>query len=264
MKRADEYSGNPDALSVALEEHLAKVQWDRVHHCFGPASDLPDLLRNRASPNETTARTAAEVLWNTVWHQGTVYEASAPAAGALAIMAADPETVDPLDLYSLIAFMAAGRSYVEVHGRGGAEQLAKELEWVRSTRRAVTAAAQGLFESQQEVKGAASLGLALLAAAVPEAGMGFGPTLRRFLREAELPEERQVYATALAALGDSERECVREVKAILEDPRVEEWLSDDSQAQLRRVIRGESMDEREVVPLMSDLTARVVDRAPGQ
>lgn len=81
--------------SPAMLEWLdvESVAWGRYHHAYGPATDVPDLLRALAVPSQAPKwirRRAAKAkkpvlqhvvwaLWGNLFHQGTVYAASAKA-----------------------------------------------------------------------------------------------------------------------------------------------------------------------------------------
>ncbi|MET7692218.1 hypothetical protein ABZT06_30265 [Streptomyces sp. NPDC005483] len=63
---------------------LDQLDWSLLHHAYGSAEDVPALLRDLASPVETTAAEAEEELWSSIVHQGTVYTATAAAVPFLA------------------------------------------------------------------------------------------------------------------------------------------------------------------------------------
>jgi hypothetical protein len=61
-------------------EELGGVAWEALQHAYGPAIDVPDMLRAVASAGD--AEVAAEVehrLWCAVLHQGQVYDSTAVA-----------------------------------------------------------------------------------------------------------------------------------------------------------------------------------------
>jgi hypothetical protein len=76
---------------MPLLEHLADVNWSALHHAYGPADDVPDLLRAlvdpaRASPGivAAAARSKQPVrsqvewsLWGNVFHQGSRWQVTA-------------------------------------------------------------------------------------------------------------------------------------------------------------------------------------------
>jgi hypothetical protein len=58
-------------------EDLDSVDWKNLGHAYGEASDVPDLIRALASPAKKSREDAWHHLYSNVWHQGTVYEATA-------------------------------------------------------------------------------------------------------------------------------------------------------------------------------------------
>ncbi|GGV49714.1 hypothetical protein GCM10010495_79390 [Kitasatospora herbaricolor] len=70
-----------DALA-GLDAH----PWARVSHAYGPAEDLPDLLRALAEGGESAEEAISE-LYSCILHQGTVYPASVDAVPYLARIA---------------------------------------------------------------------------------------------------------------------------------------------------------------------------------
>ncbi|MFC1406460.1 MULTISPECIES: hypothetical protein [Streptacidiphilus] len=63
---------------------LDEVQWQALNHAYGPAEDLPALVRALYQGDEEIIDEAIYELHGNIWHQGTVYEASAPAVPFLA------------------------------------------------------------------------------------------------------------------------------------------------------------------------------------
>ena len=106
-----------DAIADAKRDHLLKppvdeeivedimssvadVDWDSVNHAYGPAGEVPELLRLWLSDDsrhwercetkdlydaygETISERAGSMLFNATFHQGTLYDASAPMATVL-------------------------------------------------------------------------------------------------------------------------------------------------------------------------------------
>ena len=54
-----------------------EIDWSTVQACYGPATSVPALLRQVASPLSSERSDAISALWGCLCHQGTVYEASA-------------------------------------------------------------------------------------------------------------------------------------------------------------------------------------------
>ncbi|MET9030406.1 hypothetical protein ABZW96_32975 [Nocardia sp. NPDC004168] len=89
-----------DALWVGLES----VPWAELSHAYGSAQDVPELLRRLQSGAEDEAAAALQELFGNIWHQGTVYSATAHAVPFLARLAgAGIQTRGVLDLLAEIA-----------------------------------------------------------------------------------------------------------------------------------------------------------------
>ena len=75
----DHISNTKRCLMSLLQEQLYQVAWEHLSHAYGPASDTPlhllALLSNQVEEREY----ALEMLWSSICHQGSVYEASVAA-----------------------------------------------------------------------------------------------------------------------------------------------------------------------------------------
>ncbi|MFJ9350966.1 hypothetical protein [Streptomyces sp. NPDC101237] len=60
------------------------VPWRALTHAYGPAEDVPELIRALYESDEETVDEALYELYGNIHHQGTVYSASAPAVPFLA------------------------------------------------------------------------------------------------------------------------------------------------------------------------------------
>ena len=69
---------------------LDEIRWDELTHAYGNASDVPGLLRQLAASDPATVSPALGALFGNIWHQGTVYQATAPAVPFLLELVADP------------------------------------------------------------------------------------------------------------------------------------------------------------------------------
>src|SRR6266545_1838110 len=70
---------------------LDDVDWDRFHHAYGPASDVPVLLARLNDPDPAAASEALGVLANNLRHQGGTSCAGPLAVPFLIRLAADPD-----------------------------------------------------------------------------------------------------------------------------------------------------------------------------
>ena len=153
-------------------DHLDDIPWERLTHGYGSAADVPDLLRSlRTAPPDMAGEDAPlRQLFSNIWHQGTVYEATAHAVPFLIELAACPRVPDRLGILELLAAIATGRSFRDVHGNSlnepdFAERKAMELDWVEQAHAAVgrgVAAFLAMTEEQTDIRLAAAHLLAML------------------------------------------------------------------------------------------------------
>lgn len=151
---------------------LDQIPWNRLRHAHGAADDVPDLLRRlrTASPEMTGEQSPLWHLSGNIWHQGTVYEATPYAVPFLIELAAHPLVPDRLGILQLLAAIATGRSYRDVHGNllnepDFAERQALELRWVEEAHVAVArgiASFLAMTREETDVRLAAAHVVALL------------------------------------------------------------------------------------------------------
>ena len=153
-------------------DRLDEIPWNRLTHAYGPADDVPDLLRSlRTAPAETTGQQSP--LWHlcgNIWHQGSVYEATAYAVPFLIELAASPQVPDRVGILALLAEIATGHSWRDAHGNllkeaDFAERRAVELTWAERAHAAVASGAAAFLamtEEETEVRLAAAHVLAFL------------------------------------------------------------------------------------------------------
>ena len=100
-------------------EEIDNVDWSSLHHAYGTAEDVPGLIRALISPSKSERDGALYELFGNIWHQGTVYEATAFAVPFLIDLLNSPSTPDRSAVAMLIASIAGGHGYLEVHARPG-------------------------------------------------------------------------------------------------------------------------------------------------
>jgi hypothetical protein len=126
-------------------EGLEAVDWAGLTHAYGPAADVPGLLRQLTSADAEARGAALFDLYGNIYHQGTVYEATAHAVPFLVELLRAPEIPDKEAILGLLQAIGQGSSYLQVHapllGRdlGDEEQarIGDELVWVARARQAV-------------------------------------------------------------------------------------------------------------------------------
>src|SRR5688572_30578809 len=99
----------------AVLEGLEAVDWTRLSHAYGPAADVPGLLRQLASTDAEARGAALYELYGNIYHQGTVYEATAHAVPFLVELLRAPELPDKEALLGLLQAIGQGSSYLQVH-----------------------------------------------------------------------------------------------------------------------------------------------------
>lgn len=76
---ADLYRSPDSVPPVSALADLDSVDWTSVCDAYGPATDVPAFIRAMASIESTHRDYAMQALFQTIWHQGTIYSASAKA-----------------------------------------------------------------------------------------------------------------------------------------------------------------------------------------
>jgi hypothetical protein len=168
---------SPDPL-VGLRD----IDWASLTHAYGSAADVPGQLEAVATGSAPQREKALWELWGNIHHQGTVYEASAYAVPFLARLAMDDAVpaAARTELIALIAAVAAGSSYLEVHEpliRGGlttdeSQSKEQELKWAAKAHDAARAVAPRLLALLPNATSTARWCLVNLAAQVPESAHG--------------------------------------------------------------------------------------------
>ncbi len=77
---------------------LDEIGWAGLSHAYGPAGDVPGLLRALAAGSPADREHALHALYGTIFHQGSRHEATAPAVPFLAGLAAGGCTVSCVGL----------------------------------------------------------------------------------------------------------------------------------------------------------------------
>ncbi|WP_282693327.1 PBS lyase [Streptomyces sp. CC208A] len=73
---------------------IEEVDWASLGHAYGPADDVPALLRGLASPDPAERETALDGMYGAVHHQGDVYDSTLACIPFLLELVADPAVQD--------------------------------------------------------------------------------------------------------------------------------------------------------------------------
>jgi hypothetical protein len=103
-----------DTLLAGLEA----VDWASLEHAYGSAADVPELLRALATSDEVRRKRAVHELLGNIWHQGTVYPATAAAVPFLYALLNAPSVGGKSQIACLLGAIASGCGYLEVHAAG--------------------------------------------------------------------------------------------------------------------------------------------------
>jgi hypothetical protein len=90
--------------SIPTEE----VDWSSVSHAYGPAIEIPGLLRSLRSDSQQARQGAYSDMVDLLVHQGSRYEASAVVAPHLIDIVADPSAPDRFAACQVLATIAVG------------------------------------------------------------------------------------------------------------------------------------------------------------
>ncbi|MGI5242318.1 hypothetical protein [Dactylosporangium sp. CA-139066] len=91
-----------------MRQGLDEVDWAGLTHAYGPADDVPALIRALLSPDADVRGEVRHELYSCIAHQGTRYPATAPAVPFLLELAADSATPDRGQLVDFLEFVATG------------------------------------------------------------------------------------------------------------------------------------------------------------
>jgi HEAT repeat protein len=200
-------------------EALDRVDWASLQHAYGEATDVPGLLRDLLSADPMVREGAVYELFGNIWHQGTVYPATAAAVPFLYELLTTPDVPDKTSIAHLLASIADGKGGLEVHAKG---------EFGEPTWRRILAKAGKTLEGEL-AREAAEVG-----AVRREAAAGLRHLLL-YLGDRE-PEIRRSVAAALGRYpehADWALPAIEDALAVESDDDVREALA-ESQARLTR------------------------------
>lgn len=142
--------------SKAFNERVHEINWGSLEHAYGSADDVPDLLIDLQSVDNTARERAYNELFGNIWHQGTVYSATAYAVPFLFELLDSLIARDKESLVGLLASIAAGEGYYRVHqpifenwnpnGDKHEEEIKREETEVRAVRTVISPRFETLLE----------------------------------------------------------------------------------------------------------------------
>ena len=91
-----------------ISDKLSNIAWGQLSHAHGNAADVPHMLCELAGNNRKQARRALCQLYETIFHQGTIYSATAPAVPFIWTIVDSPGAINRADLLSLLFTLTCG------------------------------------------------------------------------------------------------------------------------------------------------------------
>ena len=76
-------------------EKLDQIDWTSLEHAYGSAEDVPQLIRDLASDDASVRDEAFYTAYGHIFHQGTRYQATAPAVPFLLEILDQPDYAAP-------------------------------------------------------------------------------------------------------------------------------------------------------------------------
>ena len=199
-------------IILRVLEGLDRINWASINHAYGPANDVPGLLTQLLSKKEKVRSEAMSELYGNIWHQSTVYEATAYAVPFLIELLQSSDVQSRASIAVLLGLIARGRSFHEVHNPSKKAAVARELVWVKNARDAVRKGIEPYLKlistDDQELR----LTIVHLLACFPEdASQARQPILGTLAAESQ-PDARAALGLALALLGELRSEAFRSSK----------------------------------------------------
>jgi hypothetical protein len=184
-------------------EGLDAIDWAALRHAYGEASDVPATLRRLVSDDESVRQEALSDLCGTIWHQGTVYEATVPAIPFLYSLLTIDGPHDKPGIVALLTVIADGRGYYQVHAK---EERDSSVLAAVLARRDTTLEEELKREANyvERIRAAICEGLSLLLPYLRDPS----EEIRRFvaIALAEYPERREQSLPALRAAVEVEQD----------------------------------------------------------
>ncbi len=161
-----------------MNERVHKIDWSSLEHAYGSAENVPGLLVALESDDPKVRKNAYYELFGNIVHQGTIYSSTAYAVPFLFELLDSPSTQNKDYLITLLASVASGKGYYQVHQpfikqfNSKADKHENELNQeainVRAVREAISPRFETLLEQITNKESEVRLTVAKAAAFYPE------------------------------------------------------------------------------------------------
>ena len=129
-------------------EGLDKINWSNLKHAYGPANDVPILLKTLVEGDKKQREKVWYEFFGNIWHQGTIYEATVFATPFFVKLVQKGPHHDLASILDFLSVLADGTSYLDVHqdiicseeermSNEHQDQLKKELSWGAAVKTAI-------------------------------------------------------------------------------------------------------------------------------
>lgn len=105
-----------------MDKTLQAVAWSSYLHAYGSAKDIPETIASLESVDPEIREIALDHLAVTIYHQGDIYPATAPAVAALIQLAVNEQTPDRPGILGLVEAIAESATRLP-------SQVATEKNW---------------------------------------------------------------------------------------------------------------------------------------
>jgi hypothetical protein len=189
--------------AAEIVKAIRAVSWNELFHAYGPAGDVAAQLIAATVGDDPTRDAAWWNLWGNIHHQGTIYEATVPAAPVIARLAAWDTYPDRIQAICFLREIAAAEGVV-VWRRDGDEMVfddERQQSLTSDLGRDARALSVSLLQTWRSERPELRRALLWLLSALPDLHDQF-----RDLVEAVLPASQRTGWSVLSRVPESQEE----------------------------------------------------------
>lgn len=194
---------SPDSVAPhPAFDSLAEFDWSSVNDAYGPAIHVPAFLRALNSHEPPHRDFALQALMQNIWHQGTVYAATAEAIPVLVSLLTSEQTLDKQPIAFLLATLADGeppfarceedqsqaerwRPILEKHGRSLEDEIRSGREFGANIRQRIADNIEVLYPFLRDSSAEVRVAVAVAVGKFPDIARGVESDLREALETEE-------------------------------------------------------------------------------
>ncbi|GEM_PF-4189980 len=105
-------------------EKLEQINWSELIHAYGQASDIPDHIQKLRSDDSDVLRKTFSYLYNRLYHQSTIYEATVATIPFLIDLLTEDNIKSKASIISMLSHLSHG-NYLRSYNLGLWDQLAR-------------------------------------------------------------------------------------------------------------------------------------------